>query len=81
MSYGHGIAITPIQFINSVSAIANGGDLKVPRVVKRLEDRNRNVLKKFDSVSKRKVISSETSKTMLDIMYKVVEDGTGKRLR
>lgn len=81
MSYGHGIAITPIQLINSVSAIANGGDLKVPRVVKRLEDRNRNVLKKFDSVSKRKVVSSETSKKMLDIMYKVVEDGTGKKAK
>lgn len=81
MSYGHGIAVTPIQLINSVSAIANGGDLKIPRVVKRLEDRNKNVLKKYDSVSRRKVVSAETSKKMLDIMYKVVEEGTGKNAR
>ena len=30
MSYGHGIAITPLQLINAVSAVANGGNLMTP---------------------------------------------------
>lgn len=81
MSYGHGIAVTPIQLINSVSAIANGGQLKVPRIVDRVEDNDGNIIKKYEPITKRQVISPETSKTMLDIMYKVVEQGTGKNAR
>lgn len=81
MSYGHGIAVTPIQLITSVSAIANGGELKIPKIVDRIEDRDGNVIKKYDSITKRKVISEKTSNTMLDIMYKVVEHGTGKNAK
>ncbi len=38
MSYGHGVAVTPIQLINAVSAISNGGYLMKPRLVKQLVD-------------------------------------------
>lgn len=79
MSYGHGIAVTPIQLINAVSAIANKGYLNTPRVVSRLEDSNGNIIEKKKSVPKRKVISDETSDTMKHLMGKVVSDGTGKR--
>lgn len=77
LSYGHGIAVTPIQLIMAVSAIANGGDLKEPRLVKEIIDSNGEVIKKFESNTVRKVISKKTSEQVLDLMETVVSEGTG----
>lgn len=79
MSYGHGIAVTPLQLINAACAIANGGNLIEPRLVKELIDSEGNVVKTFEPVVKRKVISESTSKTMLEMMEEVVRDGTGAK--
>lgn len=40
-SYGQGIAVTPLQMISSVSAIANGGRLMQPHVVKEIHSNDR----------------------------------------
>lgn len=40
-SYGQGIAITPLQMVSSVSAIANGGRLMQPHVVKEIHSNDR----------------------------------------
>ena len=77
MSYGHGIAITPLQLINAVSAVANGGNLMTPRLVKELIDDDGKVVESFPPELKRKVISESTSKTMLELLENVVRDGTG----
>lgn len=81
MSYGHGVAVTPIQLVNAVSAIVNGGDLMKPRVVKKLIDNKGNVVREFEPEVKRKVISESTSKTMLSLMETVVSEGGGKNAR
>lgn len=78
MSYGHGIAVTPIQLVTAVSAVANGGDLMKPRLVKELIDEDGKVVQSFKSEARRKVISKETSDTLLDILESVVSEGTGK---
>ncbi|WMM23361.1 penicillin-binding transpeptidase domain-containing protein [Tissierella sp. MB52-C2] len=77
MSYGHGIAVTPLQLINAVSAVANGGNLMTPRLVKELIDDDGKVVESFPPEVKRKVISESTSKTMLELLENVVRDGTG----
>ncbi len=79
LSYGHGIAVTPIQMVNTFSTIANGGNLMKPRLVKELIDHEGKVVETFPTEVRRKVISEETSKTMLDLLEGVVEDGTGRR--
>lgn len=79
MSYGHGISVTPIQLVNAVSAIANKGYLNTPRVVSQIQDKSGNVIEKKKTVTKRKVISDETSEKMKKLMGKVVSDGTGKK--
>lgn len=81
MSYGHGIAVTPIQLINAVSAIGNGGFLNEPRIIKEVVDNDGNIIEKFKTNTLRRVISQETSKTLKDIMEKVVEEGTGKKAK
>lgn len=79
ISYGHGIAVTPIQMVNLFSTIANGGNLMRPRLVKELIDHEGNVIKAFPPEVKRKVLSDKTAETMRDLLESVVTNGTGKR--
>ncbi len=77
LSYGHGIAVTPIQLITAVSAISNGGDLLKPRLVRQVLNNEGDVIKEFKTETIRKVISKETSDTMLSLMETVISDGSG----
>lgn len=79
LSYGHGIAVTPIQLVNAVSTIANGGFLNTPRVVKEIDDSKGNVIEKYKTKSRVRVISEQTSETMRNLMERVVLNGTGKQ--
>lgn len=78
ISFGQGIAVTPIQLITSISSIGNNGILMEPRLVKELTDKNGKTVKKFPIKPVRKVISPNTSAEMRDIMeYEVSEGGGG----
>lgn len=77
MSYGHGVAVTPIQLINAVNAIANGGKLMRPRLVSHLVDNDGNTVIENEVEVIRQVISESTSRTMLEMMESVVTNGTG----
>lgn len=79
MSYGHSIAVSPIQLINAVSAISNGGFLNKPSLIKEIVDANGNVIERKRPELRRRVISEETSEKMKMMMRRVVEKGTGKR--
>lgn len=78
ISYGQGIAVTPIQLITAISAVGNGGNLMKPRLVKELIDVDGNIVHSFEPEVKRKVISEYTSKQLLDILESVVSEGTGR---
>ncbi|OLS03878.1 stage V sporulation protein D [Tissierella creatinophila] len=79
LSYGHSIAVTPMQLVTAVSAIANGGDLLKPKLVKQILNSEGDVIKEFKSETVRKVISKETSDTMLSLMETVVSEGSGSK--
>lgn len=81
MSYGHGIAVTPLQLINAVSAIGNNGNLMTPRVVKEMIDTNGIVVNTVEIEEKRQVISYETSQEILGMMEQAVESGTGTKAK
>lgn len=80
-AFGQGVAVTPIQLVTAVSAIANGGDLLEPKIVKELIDENGNVVKHFDTIVRRNVISKDTSQKMLQIMKDSAEAGTKQAYR
>lgn len=80
-AFGQGIAITPMQLVGAVSAISNGGNLMEPRIVKQLIDEDGNIIKNFETVVRRKVISDETSQIMLKIMKESAEAGTKQAYR
>lgn len=77
MSYGQGIAVTPIQLVSAVCAIGNDGVLMQPRVVKALTDSDGDTVKTFETKEVRKVISSKTAADMKEIMEYVVSEGGG----
>lgn len=77
MSYGHGIAVTPLQLVNAFAAISNGGNLMRPRLVKELIDDDGNVVASYEPEVKRKVLSQSTSEKMLKMLESVVVNGTG----
>ncbi len=79
MSYGQGIAITPISLVTAIGSIANEGYLMQPRLVKGLLDEDGNVIEEFEPVVKSRTISEQTADEVLSIMEKVVnEGGSGK---
>lgn len=78
ISFGQGIAVTPIQMLCAYSAIANGGILQKPYLVKQIIGPEGVPFKKsFESQGKR-ILSVETSFRMKEILRKAVENGTGR---
>ncbi|MFN3076909.1 MAG: peptidoglycan D,D-transpeptidase FtsI family protein, partial [Alphaproteobacteria bacterium] len=70
ISFGHGMAVTPVQMINAVGTIVNGGTFR-PATVLRRDDGH--------LPAGEKVISAETSRRIRWMMRLVVEDGTGAK--
>ncbi len=76
-SFGQGIAVTPLQMVRAVSAIANGGKLMEPRVVQSMKDDHGSVYPIQPKVV-RKVISERTAKLVSDMMVLAVDNGEAK---
>jgi stage V sporulation protein D (sporulation-specific penicillin-binding protein) len=78
-AFGQGVSVTPIQQVNAVSAIVNGGNLYKPYIVKSfLEPETNTVVKKSEKQFVRKVISQETSELVKYALESVVANGTGR---
>lgn len=77
-SFGQNFQISPIQLITAVSAVANGGNLMKPYVVKEILAADGSIVKSTEPTVVRQVISRETSDLMCDILESVVTVGTGK---
>lgn len=81
MSFGYEISVTPIQMITAFSALINGGVLYQPRIVDKVVDENGRTVEKFESTKIRNVITKETSERIKNLLFGVVEHGTGKLAR
>lgn len=77
-SFGQGISVTPIQMVTAISAVANGGELLQPYVVKQVIDSDGNVVKSTDKMVKRQVISKETCETLSEILELNATEGSAK---
>jgi len=81
MSIGHEVAVTPLQLICAYAAVANGGMLMKPQMVKCVIDRRGNVIERFDSTPVRRIVSPKTATVLCSFLTQVVEKGTGKMAR
>ena len=84
MSFGQGVAATPLQITNAVAAIANGGTLMKPILVRKVvDDASGAVLSRSDPTPLRRAVSRESAAQLTRWLEGVVRDpdGTGKRAR
>ena len=81
VAIGQGVAVTALQLAVAYAAIANGGELVEPTIVKGVIDSNGRVLKKSGVQVVRRVISKEACDKLRDILIGVVEYGTGRMAR
>jgi cell division protein FtsI (penicillin-binding protein 3) len=79
ISFGYEISVTPIQMITGYAALINGGVLLEPQLISKEVNYNGHLVKEFTPKEVRKVISSETSATMRNLLAGVVKNGTGKK--
>ena len=69
ISFGHGLAVSPLHLVAGVSAMVNGGIYRTPTLIRRNPSET--------PVGKR-VITAETSAKMRRLMRLVVKNGTGR---
>lgn len=82
ISIGHGIAITPIQLVMAMSAVANGGRLMRPMLVDRIEDERGELVLKYQPQVVRQVVSERTARQMVTALKTVTSThGTARRAR
>lgn len=70
ISFGHGVAVTPIQFGAAIAATVNGGTLRAPTLIKRDAGRAPEAMQ---------VLSEDTSMRIRYLMRRNVIRGTGRR--
>lgn len=81
-SFGQGVAMTPIELVRALSAIVNGGRLIKPRLVKKVvyhDGENYDPPAGGKDELPKQIISPETSAKLINMMIKVVENGSGRR--
>ena len=76
VSYGYGLAATPMQLIAGVNTVANKGTYVSPRLVSATIDKS-GKRRPTEASTTRQVITPATSATMIDMMRGVICEGTG----
>lgn len=82
ISFGHGIAVTPLQMANAYAAIANGGVLNTPFIVSSIRDSETGQVREMQQKPIRRVLTPEQASQMRLMLSAVTADGgTGKNAR
>lgn len=76
ISFGQGVAVTPIEMVSAVGAIANGGKLMEPHVVNKISDSEKTMEIKPKII--RQPITETTSKVMTELMVSATKYGEAK---
>ncbi len=80
IGFGQGVSVTPLALARAYAAIANGGELMRPLLVRYVVSADGRIVKAFDPTAVRRVMSSQTAASLLSILRDVVRRGTGKGL-
>ncbi|MFC1700205.1 peptidoglycan D,D-transpeptidase FtsI family protein [Patescibacteria group bacterium] len=75
-AFGQGVSATPLQILNAFNVIANGGYLLEPRVIDKIISSDGEV--DIPTKNVRRVISKETSDTMIRLLEMAAEGGEAK---
>lgn len=78
-SFGQSFNCTPLQALNALNVIANGGNLMRPYVVKTIFDETGAIKEEIHPTSIRTVLSPSSCQQVTDYLQAVVDHGTGKK--
>lgn len=81
ISFGQGVAVTPIQLVSGLQAIGNQGVRLRPHVVKEVLNPDGTVHKKTELEELSRPISADSARKTLEILEGVCEKGTGKKAK
>ena len=82
ISFGHGVAVTALQVANAYAAIANGGELNRPYIIKEIRDIEKAKVVKTEKKTIRRVLSEKNANLMKMMLSSVVaEGGSGFKAR
>ncbi len=82
ISFGHGIAVTALQTANAYAAIANGGELNQPYIIKEIRDLESGHIVKTEKKTLRRILSQKNSHLLKMMLSSVVaEGGSGFKAR
>ncbi|MBI1733749.1 MAG: transpeptidase family protein [Candidatus Rokubacteria bacterium] len=78
MSIGQEVSVTALQMVSAFGAIANGGTLMQPRLVRAVFDPQGREVRRFEPRAVRQVVSPQTARTLTRLLVGVVDGGTGR---
>ena len=81
MGIGQAVAVTPLQLITAVSALANDGKLMKPHIIKEIRDSDGLLVSYSTPQVVRQAVSPEVAHELVGLMEKVLTEGGGKRAR
>ena len=79
MSIGQGIAVTPLQMVRAFGALANGGAMMKPHIIKSYSNSQGDVTSTTETSVVGQPVPAETVKTIVDILEKEVSEGGGTK--
>ncbi|HVU17651.1 MAG TPA: penicillin-binding protein 2 [Candidatus Didemnitutus sp.] len=78
MPMGHSVAATPLQIHMAMSAVANGGTLLRPQIIREIRDPEGNVIRSFAPEVRGQVLRPSTAALLASLLTRVVTEGTAK---
>lgn len=79
MAFGQTLTVTPLALLTAISAIANGGELLVPHVARRILSPDGKTVSDISRQVIRRVVRTEVAQLVQSMMTGVVARGTGKQ--
>jgi cell division protein FtsI (penicillin-binding protein 3) len=79
LAMGYELSVTPLQMTMAYGALANGGRLLEPRLVREIRTPEGRLVRRWEPREVRRSISASTATALAGVLADAVQDGTGRR--
>ena len=79
MSIGQGSAVTPLQMVQAFGALANGGKMMKPHIIKSIMNPDGSTFREAQDIEQGQPIPESIAKQITDILEKEVSEGGGHK--